>query len=95
MADLLIKDLPEEVIEALQQLAARNRRSLQEELVAILQNAIQPGNEAAAPTVPPRGVRRGTRTIEELARELRLRHPEPIRQGPLGVDIIRKDRDSR
>lgn len=38
---------------------------------------------------------RGTRTIEELAEESRKRYPEPIRGVPLGVDIIRADRDSR
>jgi hypothetical protein len=38
---------------------------------------------------------RGGKTIEETAAAHRLRFPKPITTGPLAVDIIRADRDSR
>lgn len=96
MPNLSIKDVPEELAEALRQRAARNHRSLQGELMAIIHEAVQGGGDAArAPTGSHAGWRTGTRTIEEIAAELRARYPEPIRGGPLAVDIIRADRDSR
>lgn len=93
MPNLSIKDVPEELTEALRQRAVRNHRSLQGELMAIITEAVQP--TAAAPSPPVQGWRRGTRTIEEIAAEMFAKYPEPIRGGPLGVDIIRADRDSR
>lgn len=96
MPNLSIKDVPEETAEALRQRAARNHRSLQGELMAIIQQAAQAGN----PGSPPANWgafdgRRGTRTIDEIAEESRRLYPEPVRGGPLGVDIVRGDRDSR
>jgi len=96
MPNLSIKDVPEEVAEALRQRAARNHRSLQGELMMIIQQAVQSlGAEGQAPNSASPGWRRGTRTIEDLAAESRRRYPEPVRDLPLGVDIIRADRDSR
>jgi plasmid stability protein len=108
MTTLSIKDVPEDWAEALRQRAARNHRSLQGELTAILEAAVQAGPDAQA---APRGVgpasiagharlglpveRRGRKTIEQIAQEHRRRFPEPIRGGPLAVEIIRDDRDSR
>lgn len=96
MPNLSIKDVPEDLAEALRQRAASNHRSLQGELMAILHQAVR-GTGATVPPLPPRSFegRRGTRTIEETAAELRARYPEPVRGGPLAVDIIRADRDSR
>ena len=96
MPNLSIKDVPEEVAEALRQRAARNHRSLQGELMAILHAALRPdsGKREAAEQRSFEGPR-GTRTIEEFARESRVLYPEPVRKGPLAVDIIRADRDSR
>ena len=95
MPNLSIKDVPEPLAEALRQRAANNHRSLQGELMAIITEAV-----AAAPPATPhspalQGWRRGTRTIEEIAERLRAKYPEPICGLPLGVDIVRKDRDSR
>ena len=96
MPNLSIKDVPEELAEALRQRAARNHRSLQGELMAIIAEAVQPAAPAAAAANPPlQGWRRGTRTIEDLIEDRRLKYPEPVHGGPLGVDIIRADRDSR
>lgn len=96
MPNLSIKDVPEEVAEALRRRAAFNHRSLQGELMAIIQQAVQ-GRNTAAPEMTPskEGVRLGTRTIEEIARSRRARYPEPIQGMPLAVDIIRAERDSR
>lgn len=108
MATLSIKDVPEDWAEALRQRAARNHRSLQGELTAILEAAVQggaggetagrgPGAARAAghAVLGDLGERRGRKTIEQIAREHRQRFPEPIRGGPLAVDIIREDRDAR
>lgn len=96
MPNLSIKGVPEEIAEALRQRAARNHRSLQGELMAIIQQAAQTApTPAAAGSFAAVGERRGTRTIEDIAAELRARYPEPVRGGPLAVDIIRADRDSR
>ena len=108
MATLSIKDVPEDWAEALRQRAARNHRSLQGELTAILEAAVQAGAGGATAGRGPGaaraaghavlgdpGERRGRKTIEQIAREHRQRFPEPIRGGPLAVDIIREDRDAR
>jgi hypothetical protein len=39
--------------------------------------------------------RRGTKSIEQIAAEIRKRHPKPDTSLPLSVDIVRADRDSR
>ncbi len=111
MPNLSIKDVPASWAEALRQRAARNHRSLQGELMAIIEQAALGAPDAAAQTVAlpilgaPRVVghdrhgypivQRGWKTIEQLAEERRTLYPEPIRGGPLAVDIIREDRDSR
>ena len=96
MPNLSIKDVPEEIAEALRQRAARNHRSLQGELMAIIQDAVQAGGARGLPSNwSAFDGRRGTRTIEEFIEERREKYPEPVRGGPLGVDIIRADRDSR
>lgn len=101
MPNLSIKDVPESLAEALRQRAARNHRSLQGELMAILESAAQ----TSAYHLAPRGVgyddgsypmaQRRTKTVEQIAAEHRARFPQPFTDGPLAVDIIRADRDSR
>jgi antitoxin FitA len=93
MPNFSIKDVPENIAEALRQRAARNHRSLQGELMAILKAAVHPTTPAPSP--PLQGSRTGTHTIEEIAEELFAKYPEPVRSRPLAVDIIRADRDSR
>ena len=88
--NLSIKGVPEELAGRLRARAARNHRSLQGELMHIIETA-------AMDDVPPapRGIRRGTKTIEQIAAEHRALYPEPFDRVPRAVDIIRKDRDSR
>lgn len=115
MPNISIKDVPERWAEALRQRAARNHRSLQGELMSLIELAVGEapvGISRSIVAVQPAAVtsagqvvgldrfghpitRRGTKTIEQIAAEHRLRFPQPITGGPLAVDIIREDRDSR
>jgi plasmid stability protein len=103
MANLSVKDVPEDLAERLRQRAARNHRSLQGELMAILEQAIY---EPPPAPMPRPGVvsigwggrpvlRRGGKPIEQIAAEHRVHFPQPIRSGPYAVDIIRAQRDGR
>ena len=96
MPNLSIKDVPDSWAEALRQRAARNHRSLQGELMALVEEAVQ---EAPAPAYAGASaagsVRQGGRTPEQVIAELRAKYPRPVAGQPLGVDILRHDRDSR
>lgn len=108
MPSLSIKDVPEELAEQLRQRAAANHRSLQGELMWILEQSLQaPSAPASAPAggavsgesialarIGP-GVLGGSRSIEQVAEELRARWPKPVTGMPLAVDIIRRERDAR
>ena len=100
--NLSIKQVPDEWAERLRVRAERNHRSLQGELMALVERA------ALESEPPPRGswasrgpgvvgiaVCTGSKTVEELHAEHLIRFPKPIDGGPLAVDIIRADRDSR
>lgn len=125
MSNLSIKDVPEAWAENLRQRAARNHRSLQGELMAIIEQAVTAGADAAAPSDLCRSataddlkmdatrkgrimgydrmghpiMRFGWKTIEQLMAEMKAARggadPAPQPGIPLGVDIIREDRDSR
>lgn len=120
MPNISIKDVPDKWAEALRKRAARNHRSLQGELMAIIEmaaNEASPGistqpttiaaraaSSGAAPRFEPLrshdrldnpGIRRGWKTIEQIAAEHIALFPEPFKGGPISVDIIREDRDSR
>lgn len=93
--NLSIKEVPDSTADRLRARAERNHRSLQGELMAIIERAVSeegdPPRELPHLTAAPRG----SRTIEEIAARHRLKFPKPITTGPLAVDIIRADRDSR
>jgi len=99
MPNLSIKDVPEPLAEALRQRASRHHRSLQGELMAIIEAAVAepgPSGSARSATRIERGqvIRRGWMTAEQIAAERFAKYP--VRHDiPLGVDIIRKERDSR
>ena len=115
MATLSIKDVPDQWAEALRQRAARNHRSLQGELMSLVERAVldapvglsssmssaPPGTAAATGQVVGFDrlghpiTRRGTKTIEQIYAEHIRRFPEPFTEGPMSVDIVRQDRDSR
>lgn len=89
--NLSIKGVPQALADRLRARAARNHRSLQGELMHIIESAAM--QDDAQPAL--RGMRRGTKTIEQIAAEHRALYPKPFDQLPRAVDIIRKDRDSR
>lgn len=109
MANLSIKDVPERLAEALRLRASRNHRSLQGELMAIIEQAANE-SEAARDRQPvgPLGLhaaggvkrggtnpREGKKSIEQIYAEHLERFPQPFTEGRMSVDIIRHDRDSR
>lgn len=111
MTTLSIKDVPEKWAAALRQRAALNHRSLQGELMAIIEQAAAETSQTAATDSAPTadnaaaGIRgnspesrrstRGRKTIEQIHAEHLVRFPKPITQGPRSVDLVRQDRDKR
>jgi len=112
MSNISIKDVPDQWAEALRQRAARNHRSLQGELMAIIERAVleASGPQQAPAQLPGRAgmgtvvghgagghpiIRQGWKSVDQIAADLRAKYPQPFTDGPLGVDIIREDRDSR
>ena len=96
MPNLSIKDVPDSWAEALRQRAARNHRSLQGELMALVEQAVQEAPAFAyAGGAAPRATRQGSKTPEQVIAELRAKYPRPVSGQPLGVDIVRHERDSR
>lgn len=93
--NLSIKNVPDKLADKLRARAERNHRSLQGELMAIIESAVAGEGGTGEPVRGREAVRRGTRSIEEIAAELRAKHPDPITSGPRSVDIIRELRDSR
>jgi plasmid stability protein len=108
--NLSIKSVPEHVAARLRERAERNHRSLQGELMAIIESAVDavPAHaKAPASAIPARGavvgfdprgrpiVRKGTRRIEDIAAELLGLTPQPRLDLPRSVDIVRAMRDSR
>jgi hypothetical protein len=97
--NLSIKDVPEALAERLRLRAGRNHRSLQGELMAIIENAA--ASEAAVgpdrePSVPgARSRQQGWKTVEDLMAERRAQPLVTTPGLPLAVDIIRADRDGR
>jgi plasmid stability protein len=104
---LSIKDVPEEWAEVLRHRAARHHRSLQGELMAILEQAVrEPIPEpAVAGEIAHRFVayddrgwpitRLGTKQPEELFAEMRRAGTPVIPGQPSSVDIIRAERDKK
>lgn len=97
--NLSIKGVPDDLAEQLRARAERHHRSLQGELMAIVEQAALAESVSAAragvAVAQPGSLRQGWKTIEDLMAERRQR-PLPATPGlPLAVDIVRADRDSR
>lgn len=109
MPNLSIKDVPEAWAQALRLRAARNHRSLQGELMALVEQAVARGPMAATDPPGERGalrvvgydkrggpiVRQGWKTPEEVFATMREKFPQPIPNQISSIDLIRQDRDSR
>ena len=93
--NLSIKNVPDALADRLRARAERNHRSLQGELMAIIEGALagEGLTEASIPARQP--VRRSTKTMEQIAAEHRARYTAPLTEYPQSVDIIRELRDSR
>ena len=91
--NLSIKEVPDALADRLRARAERNHRSLQGELMAIVEQAAreEPAARNALLTYPAAS----KKTIEQIGAEHLARYPEPFTQFPRAVDIIREDRDSR
>lgn len=85
-----VKNIPEDVAERLRLRAERNHRSLQGELMAILETAAR--EEPAVPA--PSSEQRGSRSVEETVQRLRTLFPVPA-QGVSSSSLIRQMRDGR
>jgi plasmid stability protein len=80
MASVLVRKVSEETVDLLKQRAAKNKRSLQAELSAILEQA---GRDVR--------VRNALEFLEEFHRQ----HPNVRKSGgPVSVEMIREDRDT-
>jgi hypothetical protein len=102
MATISIKDVPDLWADALRQRAARNHRSLQGELMAMIELSLAgvPQAASAGPAIgsawrSPASASREGRSVEQVAREMATKYPQPVTNVPLGVDITRSDRDAR
>jgi len=92
MPNLLIKNVPQPVIDALRDRAQRNHRSLQDELLALVCQAAEADVGSAWVSRSPDT---GTLSIQSIAADNRARRKKPVTQGPRAVDVIRGDRDAR
>jgi plasmid stability protein len=87
--NLSVKNVPDELAERLRQRALRNRRSLQRELLSILEAAVGhvPGTGDAVPHSAKRPI-----TIEELIEISRKLFPDGTESS---VEFIRQMREGR
>ena len=107
MVNISVKDVPDAWADALRRRAARNHRSLQGELMALIERAANELPLAASEPDTAHGtvvghdrfghpiIKNGWKTTEQLVAEQRARGLKPSRGGPSSVDMIREDRDSR
>ena len=102
MPNLSIKDVPEAWAEALRQRAAANHRSLQGELMALIEQAVVGPVQVAEPRrsadVSDREapLRQGWKPIEQLMIDLRaLRPTAPGARQSSSVRLVRAERDRR
>lgn len=98
MPNLSIKNVPEPLAEALRQRAERNHRSLQGELMAILEQATSDAGDSRKVGADPGGsglYGLPAKSVAQIAAEHRARYGSPVTDAPLAVDIIRAERDAR
>lgn len=103
--NLSIKGVPEALAAQLRARAERNHRSLQGELMAIIERAarepdagdagLREAESTAAALRRLGATARGSKTIEQIAAEHRALYPAPFADLPRAVDIVREARDTR
>lgn len=100
--NLSIKSVPDELAERLRQRAERNHRSLQGELMALLEQALaEPVPLPALAVRSPlnsKGLKRGSLSLEEISQMVDATYaalpPRPA-GVPSGTEIVREMRDTR
>lgn len=103
MPNFSIKDVPEAWAEALRQRAERHHRSLQGELMAILERALTADESSSSPAGRMVGsgagglpvLRLGGKSMAQVRAELLARYPAVIAAQASSVALIREGRDSR
>ncbi len=95
--NLSIKEVPDALAARLRARAERNHRSLQGELMAIIEHAATetPLPAQRSSSAPDAARPRGAKTIEQIAAEHRVLYPRPFAKVPRAVDMVREDRDAR
>lgn len=96
MPSLSIKDVPEPLLEAIRRRAARNHRSLQGELMALLEAAATlAGTEIDTAAARPASTAGAPRCFAEAAAEFRRRFPSTSgSKSESSTDFIREMRDT-
>lgn len=95
MPNLSIKNVPEDVVARLRELARANHRSLQGELLDLACRAVQASDTALAGNKHSQCESAGHRTIEQIVAEHRERQPQPVAEAPSAAELIRRERDAR
>jgi len=100
MPNLSIKDVPEAWTELLRQRASRHHRSLQGELMALVERAIHEdlggaGVPAGRDSLPLESRTSGGKTIEQIVAAMGHTRPGSGQNEVSSIDIIRSDRDAR
>jgi len=102
VANISIRDVPEAVAQTLRRRAARNRRSLQGELMLILERAASEDDAGAIlpPAAMPQPAPMATaaapvRTIDDLLKRLRRKFGTAVLTASTSTAIIRDMRDAR
>jgi plasmid stability protein len=94
--NLSIKGVPDALAETLRLRALAHHRSLQGELMAIIEaaaNEAVPSPTGSQPSRPTAARALGTKSIEQIAAEARAQHPRPQQRFGRSVDLIREMRD--
>jgi len=97
MPSLSIKDVPEPLLAAIRQRAARNHRSLQGELMALISQAAaeEPGAGVPADHSTKKPAVEPSKSFAEAAADFRRRFPShPGSKSESSVDFIREMRDT-
>lgn len=95
--NLSIKEVPDALADRLRRRAERNHRSLQGELMDIIERAATESLSSAARAALPADSERprGFKSIEQIAAEHQVLYPQPFAKVPRAVDMLREDRDTR
>lgn len=105
MPHLSIKDVPAAWAEALRQRALQHHRSLQGELMAILEQVLTqqvtspaqagPASEPGQDTTGRPVLRQGSKTLAQVRQELLARYPQAITAQVSSLALLREGRESR